>query len=384
MPKVSIVMPIYNVSRYLDKALECAKRQTLKDIEIVCVNDGSTDDSLAIIRNWAEGDERFVIIDKQNGGYGVAMNTGIDMATGDYIAIFEPDDIIPLNMYEDLYEIAAANDLDFVKGDFYMFTVGKTGNVAMRYIPIDNKRRYYNQILDPAMMPELTTLNQMTWTGIYRRTFLNENNIRYHETPGASFQDIGFFWKTASCARRAMLVNKSYYRYRVDNPNQSVKDRTKVFNRDKEYDYIKDFLMEDPDVWERFSKHYYASRFRRSLINLKRIDSDFAAEYIGAMIGYYPDLIESGAFDTALLSPKEKKALDTMLSSYDDFYEEYHIASSQKERALRTDIWERLKNEKKKNERLQTEIKSLEETIRSIKNSRSYRISRKLGKIIHK
>lgn len=377
-------MPIYNVSSYLDSSLECAKRQTLQDVEIICVNDGSTDNSLEIIKKWAEGDERFVIIDKKNGGYGVAMNTGIDRASGDYIAIFEPDDIIPLNMYEDLYKLASANDLDFVKGDFYMFTVGKTGNVAMRNIPIDKHRKYYDRILDPAMMPELTTLNQMTWTGIYKRAFLNDNGIRYHETPGASFQDIGFFWKTTSHARRAMFVNKPYYRYRVDNPNQSVKDRTKVFNRDKEYDYIKDFLMEEPALWERFKGYYYASRFRRSLINLRRINSAFAEEYIGTMMGYYPGLMESGDFDPALLAPKERKALNVMLSSYDEFYEEYHVAGSIKERNLRTDIWERLKEEKKKSAVLEEEVKRLKDSIQRIKGSRSYRLSRKLGKIIHR
>jgi hypothetical protein len=266
-----------------------------------------------------------------------------------------------------------------------MFTTGRTGNMGMRYIPIDKKRQYYDRLLDPAMMPELTRHNQMTWTAIYRREFLNRNGIRYHETPGASFQDVGFYWKTASHARRAMMVNKAYYRYRVDNPNQSVKDRNKVYNRDKEFDYIKEFLMadDDPALWERFKGYYYASRFRRSLINLRRISSEFVPEYIGTMMGYYPDLIESGDFDTSLLAPKDRKALDVMLRSYDEFYEEYHVRGTQNERDLRTDVWERIRAEKKKTAALEAENERLRASIKKIKSGRSYRFARKLGKMIH-
>ena len=118
MAKVSIIVPTYNVEMYLDECLESLQRQTLKDIEIICVNDGSKDSSLEIIKRYAAGDSRFVVIDKENGGYGKAMNVGLDKATGEYIGIVEPDDFVPLYMYEDLYNVAAKNELDFVKADF--------------------------------------------------------------------------------------------------------------------------------------------------------------------------------------------------------------------------------------------------------------------------
>lgn len=81
MAKVSIIIPTYNVEMFLDECLESIQRQTLQDIEIICVNDGSTDHSLEIIKKYAENDPRFVIVDKENGGYGKAMNVGLDKAT---------------------------------------------------------------------------------------------------------------------------------------------------------------------------------------------------------------------------------------------------------------------------------------------------------------
>ena len=106
MAKVSIIIPTYNVEMYLVECMESVVNQTLKDIEIICINDGSTDGSLEILKSYAQKDDRIVLVDKENGGYGIGMNIGLDKATGEYIGIVEPDDFIPLNMYSDLYEKA--------------------------------------------------------------------------------------------------------------------------------------------------------------------------------------------------------------------------------------------------------------------------------------
>jgi glycosyltransferase involved in cell wall biosynthesis len=106
MPKVSIIVPIYNVEKYLRECLDSIVKQTLKDIEIVCVNDGSTDSSLDIIKEYAEKDERVKYIDKPNSGYGISMNQGLDKAQGEYIGIVESDDFIKPEMFEELYNLA--------------------------------------------------------------------------------------------------------------------------------------------------------------------------------------------------------------------------------------------------------------------------------------
>ena len=119
-PRVSVLTPIYNVAQYLPQCLESLKAQTLQDIEFICINDGSTDNSLEILKAYAENDNRFVIIDKQNSGYGASMNKGLEAARGEYIGIVESDDFIDADAFELLYGIANLNNKpDIVKANHY-------------------------------------------------------------------------------------------------------------------------------------------------------------------------------------------------------------------------------------------------------------------------
>lgn len=154
MAKVSIIIPTYNVEMYLVECMESVVRQTLKDIEIICINDGSTDSSLEILKRYAEKDDRIIIVDKENGGYGIAMNIGLEKATGEYIGIVEPDDFVPINMYEDLYEIAKENNLDFVKADFYRFKRNdNNGNMELTYNHLSDDAGNYNKVFNPSQTP---------------------------------------------------------------------------------------------------------------------------------------------------------------------------------------------------------------------------------------
>ena len=120
-PKVSILVPCYNVEKYLPQCLDSIVNQTLKDIEIIAINDGSTDSTLDIIKQYAKKDKRFVIIDKKNEGYGKSMNRGLDAATGEYIGIVESDDWVEPDAFETLYNMAKLNDADIAKADFVFF-----------------------------------------------------------------------------------------------------------------------------------------------------------------------------------------------------------------------------------------------------------------------
>ena len=121
-PSVSILVPCYNVEKYLNQCLDSIVNQTLKDIEIICINDGSTDSTLDIIKSYADKDKRVKIIDKPNEGYGKSMNRGLDAATGEYVGIVESDDWVDTDMFKKLYDIASKNDADIVKSDFYVYT----------------------------------------------------------------------------------------------------------------------------------------------------------------------------------------------------------------------------------------------------------------------
>lgn len=280
MAKVSVIVPIYNVSAYLREALDSLVCQTLKELEIICVNDGSTDNSLDIIREYAAKDDRIVVITGPNGGYGRAMNRGLDRASGEYVGILEPDDYVVPEMFEELYRTASGHDLDLVKADFYRFTRDGNGTEHLQYELLDKTKTHYGQLLCPAEDPSCIRFTMNTWTGIYRRDFLEMHHIRHNETPGASFQDNGFFFQTFVRARRAMLVNKPYYRNRRDNPNSSVKSKEKVYCMNVEMDHIRDLLMEEPEIWERFQGMYWWLKYRNYWFTYDRIDESYKEEYM--------------------------------------------------------------------------------------------------------
>ena len=278
-PKVSIIIPVFNVEPYLVQCMDSVVGQTLEEIEIICVNDGSTDSSPEILRRYAAADERILIIDKANAGYGAAMNDGIDKASGEYIGIVEPDDFVPAEMFEILYEKAAENRLDLVKADFYRFTTEEDGTLNKTLFTISPFKEDYNKVFDPSMTPSALRFEMNTWSGIYRREFLNEHHIRHNRTPGASYQDTGFWFQTFIFAKRGMIIDTPLYMNRRDNPNSSVYNPNKVYAMNVEYDRMKDIIMEHPELWERFRNIYWHRKYYAYYNSLQRIAPKFKQEF---------------------------------------------------------------------------------------------------------
>lgn len=317
MKKVSVIIPIYNVSEYLRECLDSVIGQSLQELEIICVNDGSTDNSLDIIREYAARDPRIVVLTGPNGGYGKAMNKGLDIASGEYIGIVEPDDYIVPEMFEQLYKTAAEQDLDLVKADFYRFTRDPDGTEHRQYILLDETKQRYGQLLCPAEDPGCIRFTLNTWAGIYRRSFLEQYHIRHNETPGASFQDNGFFFQTFVYARRAMILNTPYYRNRRDNPNSSVKSKEKVYCMNVEYDHIRNLLMRDRELWERFQYMYWWIKYRNYWFTYHRIDDSYKEEYMGRMRQEYKRAMQLGQLRKEDFTPEEWRTIQNMVSSAD-------------------------------------------------------------------
>lgn len=317
--KVSIVIPIYNVERYLRECLDSVCRQTLSDIEILCVNDGSTDGSLAIIREYAARDPRIVVLDGPNGGYGKAMNRGMATAAGEYVGIVEPDDFIALSMYEDLYEIACAYDLDFVKADFYRFWREENGDMRLRYCPLDPSGSWYGKLFDPSHEPEALRLAMNTWCGIYRQSFLEEKGIWHQETPGASFQDNGFWAQTFVFAERAMILNRPYYMNRRDNPHSSVNDPNKVYCMCDEYEYIERTLRPHGELWRRFAPMIWFRRYGNYRFTMDRIGDDAIGGYMRRFQRDFVRASELGELDESVFEPRQWEALVSIMERPETF-----------------------------------------------------------------
>lgn len=279
--KVSIVMPIYNAEPFLEDSIGSVINQTLHEIEIICVNDGSTDNSLQILEHYKKNDSRIKIISKPNSGYGHTMNVGMEQATGKYIGIVEPDDFVALDMFENLYNTAEKYNVDFVKSNLYKFKIDEYGSVKDTFI---NNNIITDQVIIPSEHPEVI-LQQLaaTWTGIYNRKFLWKYGIKHNETPGASYQDLGFLFHTFMFAQRIYYVKDAYYYYRVDNPNSSINNKAKVYCVKEEYDYILNSLKNNRLLnidKNAFMPYYWRRRFINYMATYARIDNKYKREYI--------------------------------------------------------------------------------------------------------
>ena len=266
-PFVSVIMPIYNAVDFLRQSLKCAVNQSLKNIEIICINDGSADKSASIIAEFAAQDARIRVINKANAGYGATVNDGLDAATGEYVAIFEPDDWIEPDMYETLYNTAKQNNLDLIKADYYKYW--SSGKNELEPIA---KTEKYNQVFTPSPDTYYSNIWGSIWSALYRRKMITENNIRLLETPGASFQDTGFIFKTNICAKRMMLLDRAFLHYRQDNSASSINNKAKIFCVCDEYDAINDFLnTHNLSQWQDLADR---KRCEVYLWNLERMSAD--------------------------------------------------------------------------------------------------------------
>ena len=314
MAKVSIVVPVYNVGVYLEECMESLIRQTLREIEIICVNDGSTDNSPEILRRYAEKDGRIVLIDQENGGYGKAMNTGIDRAKGEYLGIVEPDDYVSLTMFEDLYTIASEQDLDLIKADYYRFTTNEEEETrTLRYTHLSQRKADYRRIFRPTEETESFFYVMNTWAGIYRLSFLTEHGIRHQETPGASYQDNGFWFQTFLYAERAMILDKPLYRVRRDNPNSSIRNPGKVYAMNREFDYIRGILEREPADWEALKVVYWRQRIRNYGATLNRIAPELREGFLETVSSEMKAGIETGEFRMKDLPLEERSAAEEMI-----------------------------------------------------------------------
>ena len=339
IPKVSIVIPVYNAEPYLRECLESVVHQTLEDIEIVCVDDGSKDRSGAILDEYAARDIRFKVIHKENGGYGKAMNAGMDAATGEYIGIVEPDDYIEPSMYETLYKKASELNLDLIKSGFRRFWHDKNGEIKSECEVPDRTGKLHDVILDLTenLAPYKFPMN--TWTGIYKKAYLDRYHIRHHETPGASFQDNGFWLQSFWHARRAVFIPDIFYNYRCDNPNSSVTNPEKVFCMKEEYDWIREFLENDPELRNKFLGIYQLKKFQNYHWTFNRIDLRFKKMFLRVFHTEFKEAYKKGEIDISLFTDGERKNLRRVIRHPRKFYRKALKLPSLKERifSVRTD-----------------------------------------------
>jgi glycosyltransferase involved in cell wall biosynthesis len=198
MPKVSVIVPIYNVEKYLEKCINSLLSQTLEDIQIILVNDGSKDNSGNIAKEYEKNNKnRIIYVEKENGGLSDARNYGLKYATSDFIAFLDSDDYIEKNAYEEMYNKAIEENADYVECDFIWEFPNK--------IRVDKQYPYKNK------KEMLSFVRVVAWNKLIKRQLITDNNLEFPK--GLRYEDIEFTYKLIPFVNKFAYVDKPFIHY---------------------------------------------------------------------------------------------------------------------------------------------------------------------------
>lgn len=256
--KLSIIVPVYNAEKFLDRCMQSIYAQTFKDYEIILVNDGSTDKSAEICKTYAAKDEKIIFIDKENGGAGSARNAGIEKASGEYLAFPDVDDWFEPNMYEELYGLAKSGDYDMVFSGVNYYS-NNNGELKYKNTTTCGEKLYLTKedcrknVMD--FFPT-STIFDVPWNKLYKRSVAIDFGVRFADTKRC--QDAMFNIDFYNASSKVCSVDKAYYNY-IENTQEGFNRKFPKNYIDivvKYYSHLKEILI-GWDVYEGFIKEHY-------------------------------------------------------------------------------------------------------------------------------
>ena len=222
MAKVSIIIPVYNVEKYLDKCVQSAINQTLQNIEIILVDDESPDNCPQMCDEYAKKDSRIKVVHKKNGGLGFARNFGLEVAAGEYVTFLDSDDFVDLYTYEHLYNLAVKNSLDAIYYKYTRFTKedevvpSQPNNDITKYCDEDVKGLMLDIIASEPSAKVDHKIQCSSCTAMYRTSIVKENNVRFHSERELISEDLIFNLDYLKHAQKVAFNNGEHYHYRVN------------------------------------------------------------------------------------------------------------------------------------------------------------------------
>lgn len=254
MAKISVIIPVYNVEKYLRECLDSVVNQTLKDIEIICVNDGSTDNSLEILKEYEKQDSRIKIIDKKNEGAGAARNLGLKSATGDYVIFFDSDDYMDITALEKLYQNITDTNADISICKSYEFYDGdeekQVTEYAIKNNLLDNKTVFSPQEVSKYIFQFCVG---WPWDKLYRREFVQKNGLTFQNLHHSN--DTRFVLLSLACADKISITEDCLVNHRR---HKSSLAETRTNNPDSYYHALISLMknLKKKNLYKRYEQSF--------------------------------------------------------------------------------------------------------------------------------
>lgn len=295
MISVSIIIPSYNVVKYIRECILSVINQTIQNIEILCVDASSTDGTAEVINEFAMLDSRIRYIQTEKRSYGRQLNAAISLANGEYIGIVESDDYIEPEMFGTLYYEAVRRSADVIKSEFWF-----------DYPMIDNNRIFERRRYVPKWTGDGNVVtcykgakahrwDSFIWNGIYKKEFLINNLIRFNETNGAAYQDIGFQNQVLYYAPFICYIRKQWYHYRVNRMGSSSVQPSCLFYLEAEYKSLfNKICFSEPyigDIYERMTTAFF--REYRKTLSLYSSYDEWLAVYKEPLIWFKKEIVKA-------------------------------------------------------------------------------------------
>ena len=351
MALISVIMPVYNVEKYLENSLNSVLTQSFTDIEVICVNDESTDGSLEILKEFEQKDRRVKVINQKNRGNGGARNTGLKHAKGEYIYFFDSDDALFPEALEKMYENITSNESDLVLFKVARYVEGEPLNYNRPIFPLDKKFKgkdfddftftykdikYY--IMDSGYFA--------VWAKFYKKEFLDEHGDILVFPENTAFGDVRFHIASMILASRISFVNDFLYRYTLSNKNSITQNKSNRMDIFGVVDSVEEFFMKT-GYFEEFKDDFIKFKIHQLLFYMFSANSD---EYFNRVYeefskikieDYNVPTVYKGKYELVLDSKNYKNFLRIITSFDNKKNEKYNIITKTKET-------EKLKKENKK------------------------------------
>ncbi len=314
--KVSVIIPVYNVEEYIEKCLDSVVNQTLKEIEIIVVNDGTKDNSMKKIEKYFS-DSRIKIINKQNGGLSSARNAGLEIAKGEYISFIDSDDFIEEKMLEELYNESENADIVFSNNLNY--------NMLDNKFSKEEREFFFDKMINKGSYICMYS-SAVVWNKIYKRDFLEKNNLRFIE--GIIHEDDIFTIKSHFLAEKVKYVKKFHYYYRINRKDSIMNNKVKnkhLENYKVIYEQLKEFYDNfngtDFEKIRLYLLQSYYLVFKMRLegnINKKEIE-----DFENNLKKYYSEL-ELSKLERKIIEDDVKRVLKNREYSYINLFDSFY------------------------------------------------------------